>query len=315
MNRSAPCFTGAALLLAVLAHGCSNDDGVASASLPADPASEATKPAGFRFSTGKFEIQPGDTFECFYTDTVTTEQLNVRAATGKQGPGGHHITVYYTDQKAPVGHHACTDAEMIGLHQIAAADEGGEVGFALPEGYATKVPAGKQLVVQAHYIRTEPGPLVVEDVVVLDTVETSKVKAFANGFAVHDGEFAVPPRGPYTSTTECVAPRDLDVLLLIGHMHEAGSRFKLERVDEAGKPIDTLYEAEWEPLYTSHPPVNKYDPATPLHLAKGTRLRQTCSWNNTEANELRFPREMCDSFAYYIPDDGFIVCESSEVKR
>ena len=117
--------------------------------------------AGFSFSTGPFEIQPGDTFECFYTDTITDRQLNVQTAIGQQGPGGHHLTVYYADQKAPVGHHPCNDVEMLGLHQIAGAAGGKEGIIALPDGYATKIPAGKQLVVQAHYVRTEPGPATV----------------------------------------------------------------------------------------------------------------------------------------------------------
>jgi hypothetical protein len=222
--------------------------------------------------------------------------------------------VYYADQKQPVGHHACSDVEMIGLHQIAAAADGNEGIVALPDGYATKVPAGKQLVVQAHYIRTADGPLTVEDSVVLKTLEDKDVTQFANSFVLVDQKLQVPPRSPGTSTTLCTAPKDLDLLLMIGHMHEWGSHYKLERVDEAGKPIETLYEAEWEQLYVSHPPVTYYDVKKPLHIAKGTRLRQTCNWKNTDDQAKTFPREMCVMFSYYVPDDGFILCDMEEVK-
>lgn len=302
---------GATLLLAA----CTTDAPEAATSLPAEPAPAEVKPQGFVFSTGPFEVPPGDSFECFYTNTITDRQLNVRSATGSQGLGGHHITVYYTDQKVPPTHHECNDVEMIALHQIAGANEGKEGIIGLPEGYATKVPAGKQLVVQAHYINTGSAPYTVEDKVELQTLETSEVKAFANSFVLVDGAFKVPPRGAATSTTECVAPRDLDILLLLGHMHEWGASYKLERVDEkTNAPIETLYETEWEPLFTSHPPVTTYDPAKPLHLAKGTRLRQTCSWKNPDGSELVFPREMCVMFSYYFPDDGFIQCDTQEVK-
>lgn len=307
MNRTA------SILLAAVLAACSTSSSEGTTVQPTEPAPSTTAPTGFRFTTGKFDVAPGDTFECFYTDTITTEQLNVQSATAKQGPGGHHVTVYYTDQKAPVGHHPCTDVEMIALHQVAGA--GNEGVIALPEGYATIVPKGKQMVVQAHYVRTEPGTITVEDEVELQTVETSKVKSFANSFVLVDGDFKVPPRSSATSTTECVVPQDFDMLLLLGHMHEWGGTYKLERIDAAtNKPVETLYQVDqWEPLYSSHPPVNHYDPQKPLHLPKGTRLRQTCTWNNTETNELTFPREMCIMFSYYFPDNGFLTCDTKAV--
>lgn len=305
-------LAGVATLVAL---GCGTSD----SSTPSAPATEqtATTPAGFTFRTGDFTIQPGDTFECFYTDTITPKQLNIRSAYGKQGPGGHHITVYYTDQKVEPTHHPCQDIEMVGLHQVAGANEikdsKDEIG--LPEGYATKVPAGKQLVVQAHYIRTENTPLTVHDEVTLVTLEDSEVKMFANSLVINDGNFKIAPRSNNTASTECVLKRDYDILLLLGHMHEWGAHYQLETVDAQGKPTETLYQTDWEPLYTSHPPVTKYSPEKPLHLAKGTRLRQTCQWKNTEDHEMAFPREMCVMFSFYIPDDGFEICDSTEVKK
>jgi hypothetical protein len=307
MNRMRLAFL---ITAAMLAHGCGSDDKTTAEA----NATEPTKSTAFRFSTGKFEILPGDTFECFYTDTITTQQLNVQSASATQGSGGHHVTVYYTDQKVPVGHHRCNDIEMVGFHQVAGAGDGKEGIISLPDGYATKVPEGKQLVVQAHYIRTEDGPLTVEDTVELKTLETKDVKEFANSFVLNDATFNLPPRSNNESRTECVVPRDFDLLLLLGHMHESGSHYKLERVDEAGKPIETLYETEWEPLYTSHPPVKMYEATKPLHLAKGSRIRQTCDWRNTGDSEMAFPREMCVMFSYYIPDDGFIICDTKVVK-
>src|SRR3954464_12767010 len=109
MNRIRfACVIAAALV----ANGCGSDS-TSDTGTPPAPAPGATKPAGFTFSTGKFDIQPGDTFECFYTNTITDRQLNVQSATATQGKGGHHVTVYYTDQKVPVGHHVCNDVEMV----------------------------------------------------------------------------------------------------------------------------------------------------------------------------------------------------------
>jgi hypothetical protein len=312
-TRSRSSLVLAAGLLACLACSSSKSDDVAPAGTGATTA--ATEPAGFEFSTGPFEIQPGDTFECFYTATTTDQVMNVQNATGTQGKGGHHLLVYYADQKQPVGHHKCSDVEMIALHQIAAAEDGNEGIVALPDGYATKVPAGKQLVVQSHYIRTEDGPLTVNDSIKLKVVEDKDVKQFANSFTMVDMKFQVPARGPATSSKVCTTPQDLDLLLMIGHMHEWGAHYKLERVDENDKPVETLYETEWEQLYVSHPPVTYYDANKPLHLPRGTRLRQTCSWKNTDDQEKTFPREMCVMFSYYVPDNGFLLCDLEEVKQ
>ena len=203
---------------------------------------------------------------------------------------------------------------MVGFHQIAGAAEGKEGTIGLPDGYATKVPAGKQLVVQSHYIRTDDGPLTVEDTVELKTLETSEVKQFANSFVMNDGSFKIPPRSASKSRTDCVLPRDFDLLLMLGHLHELGAHYKLERVDATGKSLETFYETDWDPIFASHPPFTTYDPTKPLHLAKGTRIRQTCDWKNTGDAEAAFPREMCVMFSYYIPDNGFIICDTEVVK-
>lgn len=300
------------LAVAIAAVGCGSNEKTNAPTPGASNVTGATttKANEFRFSTGKFEIPSGDSFECFYTDTVTDKQINVRSATATQGKGGHHITVYYAEQKQPVGHHPCVDVEMMALRQIAGATGGKEGVIELPPGYATKIPPGKQLVVQSHYVRTEPGTQTVEDEVILETLEEKDVKQFANAFVMVDLDFKLAPRAKGKSTSVCTVPKDLDVLLLLGHMHEWGSTYKLEEIDEKGNAISTLYETPWDPIFTSHPPINKYEPAQPMKFKKGMRLRQTCNWDNVEEHEMTFPREMCVMFSYYIPDDGFIQCDT-----
>jgi len=308
-TRSKSGFAIAAGFLALVACGSSKSD---SGTAPGVDTG-ANDPNAFSFETGPFTIQPGDNFECFYTSTTTDHVINVQSATATQGPGGHHVTVYYTDQKVAVGHHPCSDVEMIGLHQVAGAANGSEGIVELPPGYATKVPAGKQIVVQAHYISTASGPVQTNDTVKLKTLDDKDVKEFANSFVMVDGDFKIPARGAATSATLCTTPQDFDIVIMLGHEHEWGSHYKLERVDAAGKTLETLYETDWEPLYMAHPPVKNFDPAKPLHLPKGTIIKQTCSWKNTEDQEKAFPREMCVMFSYYVPDNGFLMCDTKAV--
>lgn len=287
---------------------------------------DASKPASVEvtdealiFQLPEFEVQPGDTFTCFYTDAVTPRDLNVSSAAGMQGPGGHHLTIYYyeRDEVKPAEHHPCSDQEMLEWKQVAAAGDkdletGGEGAVSLPPGYAMKVPGGKQLVVQAHYINTTGAPMRVSDKVVVKLVPDEKVKHLANMWALSDGQLEVPSRASATRQGTCKTAFDMNLLVVLGHMHEWGKTFRLDIIDDAGDTVEVLYEQKWDPVFTSHPPLLRFGEDSPRLLPKGTRLRQTCSWDNTTDEPLTFPREMCISVLYYWPDNGFTVCEPEE---
>src|SRR5262249_55037882 len=103
--------------------------------------------------------------------------------------------------------------------------------------------------------------------------------------------------------------RDLQMILSLGHMHEYGKQYRLEVVDEGGKTLRTIHDDTWRPEYTSHPPIKHYSPEEPLKFPKGTRLKQTCRWNNATPDSLLFPREMCIGFFYYFPEDEDLTCD------
>jgi hypothetical protein len=264
-----------------------------------------------KVDTGKFVVPPGDSFECFYTSNVIEADTYVSNAKGQQGPGGHHITVYYTDTPQPPGHHTCDDAEMVSWHQIAGADTNKEPVIFIPEGAAATIPKGKQIVVQSHYINTTGAPQTVDDVVEVQIVDKKDVKYFINFWAMVDLGFSIPPVSAAKSVTTCTLTEDVNTVLMVGHMHELGKHFKLETIDDAGNPLETLYEQDWQPLYVSHPPARVDTLEKPLALKKGTRFRQTCEWNNDTPDPVLFPREMCVTFAFYYPDKGFLECDGT----
>jgi len=306
---------GVALAANLLA--CGGDGGGQSASTSASSAASsssgggqpATESLDLSLTTGEFDAPPGDSFECFYFDTITDKEMSVSSAVGKQGPGGHHIVVYYTDIMRKAGHHPCDEAEMVSWHQIAATgNEAGNQGLIdLPEGLALHVPSGKQIVLQSHYINTTGVTAKVSDSVTVHGVLPSSVKAYVNQFVVTDAGFNVPPQGTLTHTTTCTVKRDLDTVLLLGHMHEHGKHYTLERL--VGDTAEAIYDQEWRPEYTSHPPVVRHSMEQPLTLHPGDKLRQTCTWDNTTAAPLLFPREMCVAFFYYFPDVGGLQCD------
>lgn len=296
----------AAVSLSLLIAGCSEE-------------TKTPPPTGYKddlhFETGAFEVPPGDSFECFYTTATTTHTVNVTGAYGKQGPGGHHITVYYTDTPRDPEHHPCNDAEMVSWHMVAGADvlDGQEPTIQLPDGVAFKIPEGKQMVIQVHYINTTGKPMTVNDEVTVTTTSDDKVKEYGNFWTMVDTGFSIEPNSTATRTSICTLTEDIDTLVLLGHMHELGSHYTLEQIDDQGNVVASLYDQDWTPEYPSHPPTVFSTLENPFKLPAGTRLRQTCTWNNTTPDLVLFPREMCLAFAIYFPDRGELSCDPEVV--
>ena len=171
-----------------------------------------------------------------------------------------------------------------------------------------RVPAGKQIVVQTHYINASAAPRDVEDEITVHLLAREDVRRFAQGFAVVDGTFEIPPHANYGRAATCTLKKDLELIMALGHMHERGQHYKLEHLDANGKLLDTILDQDWEMAFTSHPPTSRWTPDKPYKLAQGERLRQTCTWNNTEDEKVLFPREMCVAFTMVLDDDGFTEC-------
>ncbi len=270
---------------------------------------------GIVFTTEEFEVPVGDSFTCFYTEHFTDRDLAITNALGGQLGGGHHILAYYADTPREPGYHPCADDEMVNLHQIAgSAGDGGAQSISLPDGLALAVPAGKQIVLEAHYINETSAPFKAFDWVKLIYGDPAQTKHYVNYLVTIDEGFEVPASGTLTRTTECTLDRDFQIALSLGHMHEQGSHYKLEVLDAQRNLIDTPLDNQWVPYFTSHPPLNRYEMDAPYMLRAGQILRQTCSWNNTTSDPLLFPREMCLAFMYYWPGEGDITCQSLPVE-
>lgn len=263
------------------------------------------------FETGTFEVPAGDVFECFYTGVVTDRELAVRGAAGDQATGGHHITIYYTELVKDPQHHPCEAAEMADWRMIGGGGDEAEAAISklrMPEGLAIRVPAGAQIVLQAHYINLGE-PFTANDSASLELIPTGSVEGYVNQFVFNDVGWSIPPHEDLESVTTCTTPDEVDLIRLLGHMHEWGTYYKLERLDGDDQPVETIIEKEWEPVFASDPEILTYEPDRPLTVAAGTRLRQTCRWFNDTADPILFPREMCLAYGLYFPDRGEIFCD------
>jgi hypothetical protein len=275
---------------------------------------ENPDPTGvMRLFTPPITLLPGeDQTICTYLDVTTAEPLLFRATRGRQMTGGHHIAVFYaqrpSDDHTP---HVCTDEEMTNF--MFAAGAGGEGGqdTSMPEGVALRIDAGRQLVIQSHYLNTSDAPRVVMDMVDIELTTLEDSPNVVDSFAMIDSAFEVPARArDYERVKDCRLDQEMDIYLLLGHTHESGVLFEMERVPAGAETGELLYRATDGPLLRDNPQILTWD--TPMHFGVGDTLRMRCRWDNPGETPLTWPHEMCVALMYYGPGRGWVTCDSGD---
>lgn len=218
--------------------------------------------------------------------------MAVRNLEPLQGKYGHHAVILSTHEPLPDGTvEDCTDVKnMLRFDPLVIPSLG------LPDGHGALIPAGTNIVVQSHYVNASDQPLRIRDVLRVETMKLADVTTKAAMFTLNTVNFRVPP-GESTAVADCVAPQDLDLLFIGGHMHEQGKNLEIF-FGATEDPTQRIYLADpWRVEYRDEPPIKKmYD--APLSLKAGDVIRTRCTWNNETGEEMKFPGEMCGSFGY-----------------
>lgn len=149
-----------------------------------------------------------------------------------------------------------------------------------PEGYAIRVPAGSKLVFQMHYT---PIGTVQEDrssvgMIFADNLE--EIEYEIRGGVCGTQDFAIPPGArDHVVAAEQTLASDTHMLAMMPHMHLRGTSFRYEAFYPDGKNEILLdvpqYDFNWQ-LW--------YDFEEPKLLPKGTVLRCTAHYDNSEDN-------------------------------
>jgi hypothetical protein len=226
-----------------------------------------------------------------------------------QGKFGHHAVLLSTKEKKPDGFtEDCTDMKSLAKFEPFSITE------ELPAGVGVFLPAGKQVVLQFHYVNTGKKPIRVRDVARLHKRDLADVKQFAAVFVTNTADFKIDARGTGKREFDCALDRDVDLLLIGGHMHEYGAAFHVQ-LGASEKELESFYAVdEWKPDYRDKPPIQLFG-SHPVHLTKGTVIRTTCEWKNTEDEPLEFPKEMCSSFGYAAGFKYPFVCDNGKINE
>lgn len=259
------------------------------------------------------DIAPGaDITLCSYLppDQVFDETMDVIGARGIQSAvGGHHGIVYMVESERPVDTHECTDDDMANTRYLAAAAGGpaGTLEEYIPEGVAFRVEAGRQLMIQTHWINTTTEPIDGQAAFNLRVEPPSADRQLAQLFSWVATEIEIPPNSQGSARTDCVVQQEMKFYRIVGHAHEHGSRVRLSYTPAGGTPT-TFYDEAWEYYYTFDPPKIEMNAEEAMIVRPGDTLSVDCDYDNTTGETLTFPLEMCVGAGFFYPGDVQINC-------
>jgi len=258
------------------------------------------------------EIAPGkDETYCQWLSDPATDDVDIMDAEGAQSMGGHHVVLYATTLRSPIGtSRPCTDADQVSLRYLGAIGGEGVSGAVgkLPKDVVYRLPKGWALMGNVHYVNYTTKPMAAQSVIDVKMGPANPNASVASLFVntVVD-ELEIPP-GEHTITTSCEIQQDLPVVLAANHMHERGTKVKsvIKRVAGGEEVIrdDTI----WAPESVFAPQMVRYPDGQPNIFKTGDTLQTTCTWNNQEGKTLGFPSEMCVTFAFYLGSGLQITC-------
>jgi len=289
---------------------------LASLAVPSDARTRLRKPRhGFQTRVGEYTIEPGQDLEvCEYRRLSNAKAMDISRFQLRMPAGAHHFVVWryggttqddgqFPDHPFPsIG---CTGAFRDDLFpQLLIPTQSPNVTLEFPRGMALHLDARQQVWLDPHMRNFGTEPMEPDIRFNLVAAKKGTVKHHAEGLTVGNStNIAIPPGGDQTLTVEWPAPSDITIIHLSTHQHRLGTHATIDVLSPDGASSKRLVETvDWEHPSSDWPPGG-------LALAKGQKLRITCSWHNTEDHEVRFgpltTDEMCFIIGFfYRPDES-----------
>jgi hypothetical protein len=183
----------------------------------------------------------------------------------------------------------------------------------LPGALALRLDQGQRFLAQSHYVNSGPDPIRVQDAVNLTLVEADTVETWAAPWGHGTTDMPLPPGADTTLELRCAWSSPVNLLSMMGHMHEAGRSFSVDH--QSGDTTTRLYEVEtWTAEYRDTPPVSSWElPGLPV--AEGDVFTTTCAFHNDGDETLDYPEEMCASFGIAWPAEQSLLCAADVTVR
>jgi hypothetical protein len=243
------------------------------------------------------------------TEFATAQDI-VEAHGYQSAVGSHHALLLLATRNRPVDTHPCTDDDMTNTRFLAGAGGGDAGGAALdiPAGIGFRVDAGRQLMIQTHWINATDAPIDGQVAFIVRAQAPSPSVQPAQLLNWGSTQISLGPNAAGTAHGECPVGADLHVFVVGGHAHQWGTHVTLGLRAAGAATATPFYDQTWTPHDTFDPPRLTYPIATPMELHAGDTLTADCSYYNSTSSPIIFPTEMCVGFAFFFPGDTELDC-------
>jgi hypothetical protein len=257
-------------------------------------------------------VQPGADMEmCTWTDRIAAQDMDIKTVEGFQTETGHHVILYAASIPSPAGtRRECSGTDTIDLRFAAGSGGEGTSGpNTAPGNLVYRIPAGTQLVVNEHFLNATQQVKDAQSVVNITLADPNTPHVPSGSLAFVDASLRVPT-GNFAYDVDCTMERSLKAWFFIPHMHRWGSHITIDKTQSGAAAPEHLFDVDWNPEYTFHPPEIRRDPSMPFNLSPGDKIHIHCEWNNDTSAPLTFGMEMCVAYAAYVDDQGIgnLVC-------
>jgi hypothetical protein len=271
---------------------------------PDKPGTESGPPAGYtRFEPQPIDMEAGEeVVYCQFVAPPAEADVDIIDITGEQGFPGHHAILFATSANEPVGtSRPCTDQDQVDQKLLGGV--GGEgASDAFPEGAVIRLKKGQSLVMNVHYLNTSDKKVTGHSRLDVKFAPPSPDRPQASFFTNGTYQFALAPHSESTAEAKCVLAHDVQFLDFANHMHDLGVDIDTKLIHADGTVELLQRDESWQYEWQFNPPRKQWSVAAPRVMKAGDTLHTTCSWKNTTAEMITFPREMCISVGFILSD-------------
>jgi hypothetical protein len=218
-----------------------------------------------------------------------------------QQQGGHHAILYSTSDIQPVGTtRLMTNADQLDIQFLGGVGGEGGQPIKLPDGVYFRLPAGRALVAQTHYVNATRNPIIGKTSLAIKFASPHDGDLIASMFVNTSVTLKVAPNADTQLDVTCAIKKDVPLVMYANHMHEMGTSITTTLTTPPSGPaffkVNPIWNAEW----TYNPDYSFATAATPAVLPSGSTVTTRCHWRNTSDRLLGMPDEMCLFIGFFL---------------
>ncbi len=223
-----------------------------------------------------FTVAPGaEVYKCQdFANPFQGQQVDIIKHESHMPEGSHHVLLFFKSGATDDSVQDCSGLEAYPFQYVA---QSPNFEMTYPPGIGATIPTSTGFRMNMHYLNTGSTPITGQDQITMYVAKSGVVTQHAGTIFYQQISIAVPAQSaPYTSTTQCNVPQDVNLLSADSHMHQRATNF------EATANGQTLYQTNlW-----SDPTLRVYSPA--IHLDAGTPITWSCTYQNDTGMPLTF---------------------------